>query len=139
MATANAEVQRMFAGLFAQFEKENRQRQYKAAKADPDKHRLTRVMEGHTGYTYWPAGERKLKTKLYRTRICVATNRNAAGNFLIWRQVEMFVGKRRKWKQTERFDFKWSNSKRDARECAKRWSKRLIEAQASPAEDALPN
>lgn len=141
MAEVPAEVQRMFADLFHGAEKERRAREFTAAKADPVKHALTRVMDGGTGYTYFVAGERRLARKRFRTTICVARHRNAAGNFLIWRQVDTYTGreivkngrlaKTQKWRQAQRFDFKWSPSKTEAFDIARRWSARLL-AEATP-------
>lgn len=130
MQEAPASVQRAFAKLFHDFERERREREFKAAKADPKRHALSRVMEGGTGYTYFAAGERKLRTKRYVTTICVARHRNAAGNILIWRQVDTWHG--RKWKQAERFDWRWSPGRREALAIARRWSARL-RAEAAPA------
>jgi hypothetical protein len=131
----NIEAERMLAGILARFEAENRARQAAAAKADPHKHKLTRIMDRNTNYTFWRAGSRKLKRRQFDTLICVSKHRNAAGNFLIWRQVNEYRYRRGRlaWHQSERFDFKFSNSKRDARECAERWAARLNAAAAAAA------
>ena len=136
MTQVPAAVQNMFADLFRGFEKDRRAREFTAAKADPTKHAMTRVMDGGTGYTYFRAGAKDAISKNVTTLICVARHRNAAGNFLIWRQVDTYAGrqvvkngrlvKKRKWKQTARFDFKYSPSKREALEIARRWSARLL-------------
>ena len=86
-------------------------------------------MDGNTGYTYFQAGSKKLATKSFTILICVSKHRNASGNFLIWRQVNTYAerqGKMRKWKQTARFDFKYSPSKKEAFEIARKWSARLL-------------
>lgn len=56
------------------------------AKADPKRHKLSRVFEGKggTNYSYWRAG------KDGRNRLvlfCWSSHRNVAGYFLAWREV----------------------------------------------------
>lgn len=141
MAQFDAAAQRMLAGIWADIEKSRRDREFAAAKADPVKHALTRVMVGGTGYTYYRAGEAKLARKQITTSICVSRARNAAENFLIWRQVDTYTGReimrggrlkrKPKWKQTARFDFKYAPTRSEAHAIARRWSARLL-AEATP-------
>ena len=78
----------------------------------------------HAGYSWWPAGTMRISRRREdRIRFCVSTHRNAAGVYLIWRQVDRFKreGKARwAWFETERFDFQWADSKVEAREIAYR-------------------
>jgi hypothetical protein len=119
-----AAADKLVADVWRDLERTRRNEEFERAKADPAKHALTKVMDGHNGYTIWPVsmtprGKRVRK----RVTICSATNPNAAGNYLIWREVETFHGK--KWKQTERFDWKYAGTKKEARALAERWSTRL--------------
>lgn len=72
--------------LFADFTKMNREREATAAKADPSKHKLSRVMD-NTRYRFWDGGT---NGRGQRVRFCYSTHRNVAGYFLGWREV---VGK----------------------------------------------
>jgi hypothetical protein len=121
MTTLNALLREVWADI----QKANRQRELDAIKANPEKHRLTRIMSagGNTGYRYWSASIRRLSKKREdRIKFCVATHRNAAGNFLLWRQIDQYklVKGCWSWFQTERFDFQWSTSKKELREIAAR-------------------
>lgn len=114
----------MLRQMWADIQRASRERALTNIKADPNKHRLTRILsEGaNTGYVYWPAGQRSVGKRLEKTRFCVAKYKNAAGVFLIWRQVDKFKKVRGRWSwfQAERFDFQWSPTKKEAREIAAR-------------------
>ncbi len=109
--------------MWADIQHASQRRQLADINAAPEKHRLTRLMSKgkHTGYTYYSAGMRLLNRKRKdQFRFCVATHRNAAGVFLIWRQVDRqkLVRGHWTWFETQRFDFQWSPSKKEAREIA---------------------
>ena len=122
----------LLAKVWADLERDRRDREFEAAKADPIKHAMSRVMDGHNGYTFWPVSlSPRSKRVRERVTICSATNPNAAGNYLIWREVETYrrSGRGRArgwhWQRTERFDWKYAGTKKEARELARRWSERL--------------
>lgn len=119
MNDTSRSVKELIGDLWADIQRSTRRRQLEAIKAAPEKHRLTRIMaEGSgTNWTYVPAGkERKGKRVELRHSFCVAKRKNAAGVFLMWRQVDTFKLKRGKWTwhQAERFDFQWSPTKAEA-------------------------
>lgn len=60
---------------------------YLEAKVDPHRHRLTRIMERGKpcNYRYYAGGRNRHG---WAVRYCYATNRNAAGYYLAWREVE---------------------------------------------------
>lgn len=93
--------------------------------ANPDKHRMTRLMArgSNTGYRYYAAGERIIgKTRKEKIRFCRATHKNAAGVFLIWRQVDRYKLVRGKWSwhEAQRFDFQWAPTKAEAKDLCRR-------------------
>src|SRR5215469_4571695 len=113
----------LLAQVWGDIQRRNRDIEFDAARRDPEKHRLTRVMSSgaHTGYTYWRGATRRLsKNREERTRFCVATCRNAAGFFLLWRQVDRLKLKRGRWVwfESERFDFKADETKKELRRIA---------------------
>lgn len=111
MRDAPKEVQKLFAGLWAGIQKSERDAEAAAAKINPVKHRLSRVIDGHLGYTYLDAGTNGRGS---RVRFCCATNRNVAGYFLLWRETRMK-------KKTIRDQWDSTTSKR----CALRWIKTM--------------
>ena len=72
--------------LLIGFEQLNRESEARAAKADPAKHKLTRVFDAgvSTSYRYWDAG---IDGRGRAVIFCWACHRNAAGYFLGWREV----------------------------------------------------
>ena len=88
----------VIAGMFADFTRMNREREEAAAKADPAKHKLSRVFED-ARYRFYDAGR---NGRGQAVRFCYSSHRNVAGYFLGWREV---VGK----KQTKRD--KWTARK----------------------------
>src|SRR5260221_9396480 len=86
------------ARLFADFDRDNLRREHETVAADPQKHKLTRVMLGRYGlnYNYLTAG---VNGKGQSVCFCWSTHRNAAGYFLGWRQTRMIKGtvKRDRW------------------------------------------
>jgi hypothetical protein len=98
----------LIASVWKDLQAVSRERELDAIKADPEKHRMTRIMAAgaSTNYTYWPASVRRVSKKREdRIRFCVSKGRNAAGFFLLWRQVDRYklVKGRWKWFETERF------------------------------------
>jgi hypothetical protein len=69
--------------LFSSFAKMNNEREQKAAQADPQKHKLSRVLT-KSGYLYWDGGK---NGKGQTIRFCYSTHRNVAGYFLGWREI----------------------------------------------------
>jgi hypothetical protein len=81
MAEVNARLGRMWEYM----QQENMAAEERAAKADPLKHRLSRVMERGKPLNY---RYRPVKVGRREVRYCWATNRNVAGFYLGWREVE---------------------------------------------------
>ena len=111
--------------VWADLQKSHQEHELKIVQAAPDKHRLTRLMSrgAHTGYTYFPAGKKRLsKRREERYRWCVATHRNAANVFLIWKQIDRLklVKGHWTWFEAQRYEFQWSPSKKEAQAIAKR-------------------
>ena len=111
--------------IWTDFQRASRQRELADIQANPAEHRLTRLMSkgANTGYVYWPAGERLIgETRKERTSYCVAKHKNAAGVFLLWRQVDRYRRKRGRWHWYEaaRHDFQWASTKQEARQLAQR-------------------
>lgn len=126
-----SEAQKMLNAMWADLQRSSQEAEIRRIKAEPEKHRLTRLMSGgaHTGYTYWTCGEKIKGRRKSVCRQCVAKHRNAAGNFLIWREVASYNSVKQNgrrvwaWKGTERFDFGYSASKKDAQDTASRRAK----------------
>lgn len=118
MTTFDERANNLLRQVWGDIQRSSQRREAEAAKANPEKHRLTRIIpKGGTGYTYWRAGERMIgKTKKEKTTYCVATHKNAAGVFLIWREVARYKRKAGKWDwyETQRFDYQWAPTKAEA-------------------------
>lgn len=78
-------LRRQANSLLAGFMKEMQQMEINRIKASPEKHKTTLIMEGNSGYRYWPAGENKRARYSY----CVSNYVNVAGYFLVWREVRL--------------------------------------------------
>lgn len=86
MNDATRRLNEMFGGIVRRMKAENMQRESDDAKADPRKHRLSRVMQsGNLNYRYNDGGRDGRGSKVW---FCRSTGRNVAGYFLAWRQVE---------------------------------------------------
>jgi len=73
----------ILADVWRDLERDRNQRERERAEADPAAHRNSRVME--------KAGYRYFSTKNGRgsiVRFCYSTNRNVAGYFIVWREIE---------------------------------------------------
>ena len=86
--------------------------QLDAIKRNPKRHKLTLIMANgkRANWRYIPAGKNGRGSKV---RFCYATNRNAAGYYLVWREVETA-------KQVKRDQWDATPSKKDAIETARR-------------------
>jgi hypothetical protein len=71
-------------GIFADFPRMNREREAAAAKADPAKHKLSRVFND-SRYRFYDAGR---NGRGQVVRFCYSSHRNVAGYFLGWREIE---------------------------------------------------
>jgi hypothetical protein len=101
------------AKLFADFEAGNRAAMAKAAKADPARFAGTKVFDTSAHYRYFRAGIVVVaKTRLDVIDFCYSVNRNAAGNFLIWRETSRY--RRGRWFQSERDQWGWTPQKKEA-------------------------
>jgi hypothetical protein len=109
--------------LFAEFEQDNRRRELEAAKADPKKHKLTKVFENRTNYRYYPGGK---DGRGWEVRFCWSSHRNVAGYFLGWREV-IPPRKARTTLQFKRDQYVARKVKRRAEELALRRARRLAE------------
>jgi hypothetical protein len=75
-----------FRDIIGRFEQDNMRNEAEAAKANPQAHKLSRVMaEGRLNYRYYDGGRDR---RGRRVTYCYSTGRNVAGYFLTWRQVE---------------------------------------------------
>ncbi len=80
--------------LCADFARMNLEREEKAAKADPAKHKLSRIL-ANSGYRFYDGGT---NGRGQRVRFCYSSHRNVAGYFLGWREViGKEAGKRDRW------------------------------------------
>lgn len=82
----NPEVRSLMSKMWADIQRSSNEAEKRRAEADPVKHKLSRVIEGGTGYSYYDAGKNGRGS---RVRYCYATNRNVAGYFLLWRETLM--------------------------------------------------
>jgi hypothetical protein len=97
MQHAPPEVQALFGKLFRDLERDNLERERKAAEADPRRHRLSLVFSGgKMNYHYLFGGTDGRGRRVY---FCWSIHRNVAGYFLGWRQVtnNKGAGKRDQW------------------------------------------
>jgi hypothetical protein len=76
-------------------ERSSMEREEAAAKADPVKHKLTKVFSGPMNYRYYRTKDGRGR----EVRFCYSTVRNVAGYFLAWREVlnKDGTGKRGGW------------------------------------------
>jgi hypothetical protein len=96
------DTQEIVAQIWADVMSNERRIAADAARADPEKHKCTRIFPGSTRFSYWEAKDRRGS----RVRFCYSAERNAAGYFMGWREVETA-------KAVKRRDFHVSQSKRD--------------------------
>lgn len=88
-------LQRDFASLVRGLEFDER-RELEAARRDPARHKLTRLMEGSARYRFWSGGvDRRGRT----VRFCYCTGRNVAGYYLTWREVVTPAKRHGKYKE----------------------------------------
>lgn len=73
----------ILADMWRDLRKRENDREAEAAKRDPAKYRLSKVIEGGLQYKYYE--ERNGNGS--RVRFCYSVNRNVAGYFLVWREV----------------------------------------------------
>lgn len=94
------------------------------AKADPKKHKLSRVMEGRYGLNYYwlPSGKDGLGRKVY---FCWSKHRNVAGYFLTWREVYSIPRGKDKRQRVKRDQWVARKVKKRARALAEKRSARF--------------
>lgn len=78
-------IERRIMMFFLEIERDARKTEAMRAKADPKGNRATRVFDPgvHAGYRYYPVKQKGRP----EVRFCYSVNRNAAGYFLVWREV----------------------------------------------------
>lgn len=105
LSNAPPEVQRLFAEMWADMRRIERERSEKEAKTDPKAYRNSLEMETGkgTGYSYYNGPG--------RTRFCYSRSRNIGGYYLAW--VERETGRGKKW-LCKRTGFQGFNTKRGA-------------------------
>ena len=88
-------VRELFEKCMADWERDRMDRETRQAKADPAKHRLTRVCEGRWGYRFFRAPSIGGAKVAY----CYSTVKNVAGYYLSWREriAEVGAGRRDEW------------------------------------------
>jgi hypothetical protein len=111
--TDTDDIERHLGNLMADLTRANQRDQLKEIEANPEAHRLTRLMAPgkRADYSCFRAGERQINArKRELTHMCRATNKNASGVYLIWREVHRQRLVRGKWKTVEarRLDFQWA-------------------------------
>lgn len=115
-------------------QRRSRERELQAIRGNPDRHRLTRIMSAGsgTGYTFAAGPATQTKRKRERTLFCVAKRKNAAGVFLIWRQVDRYKRKAGRWQwiESERFDFQWTPTRREGLDLIRRKARKAIDVAA---------
>lgn len=81
------DMQRMLNEMFGQVQRNFNAAEAIDAKANPQAHKLSKVMEGKYGlrYVYTDGGKDGRGRKIW---FCRSTHRNVAGYFLVWRQIE---------------------------------------------------
>lgn len=138
MTTFDKAANDLLAQVWGDIQKRGRERELAAVKANPEKHRMTRLMAAgaSTGYTYVSAGEKKIGSKkMEQTKFCRASHKNAAGVFLIWRQVDRYKrrpkgrrdqlrGRGWEWYETQRYDFQWAPTRAEAMALIRRKAER---------------
>ncbi len=144
MTTFDERAKNLLAEVWNDIQRRSRNAEADRAAATPKKHRLTRVFPRGSGtnYTYWVGSKRRLsKRREDRIWFCVSHQRNAAGSFLLWREVRRYRLKAGQWKlfEGERFDYQWSTSKRELRELAKLKADKDRKAWASECAMKLPD
>jgi hypothetical protein len=83
---AGSEARNMLDRLIRDFHQSSNKAEASKAKADPVAFKKTRVFDGGARLNYQFYGGRK-NGRGHAVRFCWATNRNAAGYFLAWREV----------------------------------------------------
>ena len=93
LAAVSRDINARLAPIFREFQNAENQHIAKAARADPQRYRLTTVMaEGKLSYRHWGG----VKDKRGRTiKFCWSSHRNVAGYFLAWREIETPIKRKR--------------------------------------------
>lgn len=86
-------LQPLVAKMWSDIQQSSMEREEAAAKADPKAHKLSRVMAKGQRYVYTPAGKSARGATI---RFCRSTQRNVAGYFVCWREVETPAKKKAK-------------------------------------------
>jgi hypothetical protein len=79
------DLQRMLNEMFGQVQRNFNEAEAVAAKRDPKAHKLSRVSAKGSRYVYTPGGKDGRGRTIW---FCRSTQRNVAGYFLCWRQIE---------------------------------------------------
>lgn len=98
MASFNDDVQRMLSGAIGSFERERNARLRKEAEANPEKHKLTRLMQSGWSFLYYSGGRNGKSQRVYH---CFTTKPNVAGYYLYFKEVHSADNKtvwRKGWK-----------------------------------------
>lgn len=115
---APAEIKTLAAQLMDDIARSQMKIESNKAKEDPKANRLSRVFDkGAAGYRYYETKNGRGQS----VRYCYSTNKNVAGYFLIWREVESK-------KQVKRDQFDSTMTKKDAMSECRRRSSRGIDA-----------
>lgn len=87
---APAPVQKLFRDLWRDIEVANQERAIAAAKADPERHKLSKLIADHkpAQYFYMTESTTRRGRRGRSVRWCWSQHPNVAGYFLSWRQVE---------------------------------------------------
>ena len=111
--------------ILLDFNKELMLEEHKAAKLNPEKHRLSSTFpNGFNYYTWYVCDKHNKKGKVIESHSwCRSTKKNSAGYFLIWYQIQNHIDK-----TTKRTNFKAEKLRNDADDFCKRMqeSKRFL-------------
>jgi hypothetical protein len=129
--TPSPELQSALNRIWRSIEGDEMKRESARAKADPQAHKLTRVMEGKHGssYRYRSAGTDGLGR---RVLFCWSVHRNAAGYFLGWREVYSKPRGKRGAYTVKRDRWVARKAKWRARDVAVRRAASFLESMACP-------
>lgn len=108
-------IQDLMARMMADINRAEQKRAVEDAKRDPEKYKLSRTMNENSNYCYYNGGWIwATKTRLEHHTFCRSNHTNIGNMFLFWHEVASYTPGG-KWKKTERVEWGYSDSKKDAK------------------------
>jgi Txe/YoeB family toxin of Txe-Axe toxin-antitoxin module len=140
MSLDTTKLNAAFADILRRFERDNMEVEEAAAKRNPKAHKLSRVFAKGNRYVYTPAGKDGRGRTIW---FCRSTQRNVAGYFLVWRQIETKAKKKATKvgdlvSTTKRDQWTGFKSKKAAIALCRRRAERFRKAQAARRSPARP-